>query len=473
MIHQFVFAEEDINDELERLKTLVSHIPFIDTHGDRTLVLNHKLVLDQNNMCPACSQVLKHGDLYGFVYAQSETESFMMVLAENFVSGKEPLDLFANIYRYATFYKVGLKPYWKSINPSFVMPSENLNTTINFKIVDTDTKKNLDIISNQIKSPSFLNELLNELLETNPVTLEKNDMEMLKKAFQITVTVNLTPDNDYGTILDKIKSDKYIKEGSPDFTSPGGMCDVCLIRWDMPSDAPPGIFPLTSGKSIFEFWCANACVPFLKKILVLKKSKFNIGNLPVISPIQDNNQNWKPLLVSVMEQKNIKIRNKEWEETKQKIFKILNSKYEDSRFANYLSTTYGIRSLYLNEDQMSRICIVNNMYPTASIYYEPSRSSDPGFRIVIAENIYRLDKMFDGNELKPLTAKLIQDEVFLDNGLHYKVKSVCQIYEQWKSDVKEKHEAYRNKLDQLYKETHETLVDELMKKYIQLDSVSS
>ena len=469
MIHQFVFAEEDINDELERLKTLVSHIPFIDTHGDRTLVLNHKLVLDQNNMCPACSQVLKHGDLYGFVYAQSETESFMMVLAENFVSGKEPLDLFANIYRYATFYKVGLKPYWKSINPSFVMPSENLNTTINFKIVDTDTKKNLDIISNQIKSPSFLNELLNELLETNPVTLEKNDMEMLKKAFKITVT----PDNDYETIIGKIKTDKYIKEGSPDFTSPGGMCDVCLIRWDMPSDAPPGIFPLTSGKSIFDFWCANACVPFLKKILVLKKSKFNIGNLPVISPIQDNNQNWKPRLVSVMEQKNIKIRNKEWEETKQKIFKILNSKYEDSRFANYLSTTYGIRSLYLNEDQMSRICIVNNMYPTASIYYEPSRSSDPGFRIVIAENIYRLDKMFDGNELKPLTAKLIQDEVFLDNGLHYKVKSVCQIYEQWKSDVKEKHEAYRNKLDQLYKETHETLVDELMKKYIQLDSVSS
>ena len=468
MIHQFVFAEEDINDELERLKTLVSHIPFIDTHGDRTLVL------DQNNMCPACSQVLKHGDLYGFVYAQSETESFMMVLAENFVSGKEPLDLFANIYRYATFYKDELKPYWKSINPSFVMPSENLNTTINFKIVDTDTKKNLDIISNQIKSPSFLNELLNELLETNPITLEKNDMEMLKKAFQITVTVNLTPDNDYGTILDKIKSDKYIKEGSPDFTSPGGMCDVCLIRWDMPSDAPPGIFPLTSGKSIFEFWCANACVPFLKKILVLKKSKFNIGNLPVISPIQDNNQNWKPRLFSVMEQKNIKIRNKEWEETKQKIFKILNLKYEDSRFANYLSKTYGISSkLYLNEYQMSRICIVNNMYPTASIYYEPSRSSDPGFRIVIAENIYRLDKMFNGNELKPLTAKLIQDEVFLDNGLHYKVKSVCQIYEQWKSDVKEKHEAYRNKLDQLNKETHGTLVDELMKKYIQLDSVSS
>ena len=467
MIHQFVFAEEDINDELERLKTLVSHIPFIDTHGDRTLVL------DQNNMCPACSQVLKHGDLYGFVYAQSETESFMMVLAENFVSGKEPLDLFANIYRYATFYKDGLKPYWKSTNPIFVMPSENLNSTINFKIVDADTKKNLDIISNQIKSPSFLNELLNELLETNPITLEKNDMEMLKKAFQITVTVNLTPDNDYGTILDKIKSDKYIKEGSPDFTSPGGMCDVCLIRWDMPSDAPPGIFPLTSGKSIFDFWCANACVPFLKKILVLKKSKFNIGNLPVISPIQDNNKNWKPLLVSVMEQKNIKIRNKEWEETKQKIFKILNSKYEDSHFANYLSTTYGIRSLYLNEDQMSRICIVNNMYPTASIYYEPSRSSDPGFRIVIAENIYRLDKMFNGNELKPLTAKLIQDEVYLDNGLHYKVKSVCQIYEQWKSDVKEKHEAYRNKLDQLNKETHGTLVDELMKKYIQLDSVSS
>ena len=472
MIHQFVFAGEDINDELERLKTLVSHIPFIDTHGDRTLVL------DQNNMCPACSQVLKHGDLYGFVYAQSETESFMMVLAENFVSGKEPLDLFANIYRYATFYKDGLKPYWKSTNPIFVMPSENLNSTINFKIVDADTKKNLDIISNQIKSPSFLNELLNELLETNPVTLEKNDMEMLKKAFQITVTVNLTPDNDYGTILDKIKSDKYIKEGSPDFTSPGGMCDVCLIRWDMPSDAPPGIFPLTSGKSIFDFWCANACVPFLKKILVLKKSEFNIGNLPVISPIQDNNKNWKPLLVSVMEQKNIKIRNKEWEETKQKIFKILNSKYEDSRFANYLSTTYGIRSLYLNEDQMSRICIVNNMYPTAFIYYEPSRSSDPGFRIVIAENIYRLDKMFDGNELKPLTVKLIQDEVFLDNGLHYKVKSVCQIYEQWKSDVKEKHEAYRNKLDQLNKETHETLVDELMKKYlmkkyIQPDSVSS
>jgi hypothetical protein len=464
MIHQFVFAEEgkDINDELERLKTLVSHIPFIDTHGDRTLVL------DQNNMCPACSQVLKHGDLYGFVYAQSETESFMMVLAENFVSGKEPLDLFANIYRYATFYKVGLQPYWKSINPSFVMPSENLNTTINFKIVDTDTKKNLDIISDQIKSPSLLNELLNELLETNPITLEKNDMEMLKKAFKI--TVNLTPDKDYGTILDKIKSDKYIKEGSPDFTSPGGMCDVCSIKWDMPSDAPPGIFPLTSGKDEFEFWCANACVPFLKKILVLKKSKFNIENLPVISPIQDNNQNWKPRLVSLMEQKNIKI----WEETKQKIFKILNSKYEDSGFANYLSKNSGIRSkLYLNEYQMSRICIVNNVYHTASIYYEPSRKLKSGFRIVIAENIYRLDGMFNGNELNPLTAMLIQDEDYLDDGLHYKVKSVCQFYEQWKSDVKEKHEAYRNKLDQLYNETHKTLVDELMKKYIQLDSVSS
>jgi len=161
------------------------------------------LLLDENNMCPKVSNVVEGLPLKAFVYAQSDSESFMVVFNENYVDfEKNPISSINN----ATFYKL---------------------------IDDNITKIKAHI---QID-----NKLITKLVTLDDVTLDD---------------VIFIEDGKINTRHNKFSITSDVDHG-------GGNCDVCGLIWDSFLEAQKGMFPIRTAED-GSFWCSNACVPFFK-----------------------------------------------------------------------------------------------------------------------------------------------------------------------------------------------------------------